>query len=146
MSGASGARISIEELLEHSGWVDRLARRLLSSRDKSDDLVQQTWLAALESPPKDRRGLAGWFRTLMRRGAARRRADDRTRAEREALGARPGTAASAAELAAQAEGHRLLAGMVLELPDPYRSTLLLRYFGGLSLAQIARRSRTPAAT
>ena len=144
MTGSS--RVTIEDLLEHASWVKSLARQLIGSREAADDLVQDTWLAALEHPPRDRSGLAGWLRTLMRRRAARIGSDDRARLAREGKSTRRGGAAPAADLVEQAEGQRLVVGLVLELPEPYRSTLLLRYFGGMSFVEIAEQTGTPDAT
>src|SRR5688500_9123101 len=39
-----------EELLAHSPWLRRLAARLVEPAS-ADDLVQDTWVAALRSPP-----------------------------------------------------------------------------------------------
>src|SRR5205814_10341316 len=41
-----------EELLAHAGWVRALARELVRDASTADDLVQETWLAALRHPPR----------------------------------------------------------------------------------------------
>ena len=41
---------------------------------------------------------------------------------------------------------RALAGLVIELVEPYRSTILLRFFEGLSAAEIAHREGVPPGT
>jgi len=38
----------VEALLAHAGWIRSLARQLASDPNRADDLVQQTWVAALE--------------------------------------------------------------------------------------------------
>lgn len=53
---------------------------------------------------------------------------------------------SAAELVAKAEAQRTLVDAVLHLDEPYRSTVLLRFFEELSAAEIARRQDVPAGT
>ena len=45
--------ISVETLLAERPWVESLARTLVRSDATAADVVQQTWLAALEHPPRD---------------------------------------------------------------------------------------------
>ena len=40
-----------EQLLEHVGWVQSLARRLVADQNQADDLAQETFLAWLMRPP-----------------------------------------------------------------------------------------------
>ena len=44
--------VNVRELLEHSGWVQTLARSLVEEAGCAEDIVQQTWVAALENPPR----------------------------------------------------------------------------------------------
>jgi hypothetical protein len=44
----------------------------------------------------------------------------------------------------RAEAHRILAELVVALPEPYRTTVLLRYHEGLTGAQIAAAQGIPA--
>src|SRR5688572_12380999 len=48
---ASISEAELERLLAHSGWLTALARRLVSDPAAADDLVQDTWHAALRSRP-----------------------------------------------------------------------------------------------
>jgi hypothetical protein len=82
---------------------------------------------------------------LRRRWRFERRTEGR-RARREEGAAHEEATPSAGELAEQAELQRLLASAVLALTEPYRSTVLLRYFGGLSSFAIARREGVSAGT
>ena len=43
--------VSAEELLEHTQWLRSLARRLIGDGPEAEDVVQQTFLQALRSPP-----------------------------------------------------------------------------------------------
>ena len=52
----------------------------------------------------------------------------------------------AAELTARAETQQCVGRAVLALEESLRETVLLRYFEGLSAAEIARRTGTPAGT
>jgi len=53
---------------------------------------------------------------------------------------------SRAELDERVEAQRLVAGLVLGLEEPFRTTLLLRYYEDLSAADVARRLGVPAGT
>src|SRR5262245_38044257 len=46
------ARLDSEWLLAHSVWVRSLARALLGDWASADDIVQDTWLPALERAPR----------------------------------------------------------------------------------------------
>jgi RNA polymerase sigma factor (sigma-70 family) len=139
-------RIRPEDLRAHASWLRRLAGALVAESSEADDLVQETWLAALEQRPDARQPLRPWLgsvaRNLWRMGRrASSRADQRLLAlpDQERV-------AGADDLIARAEAQRELADVVLALAEPYRSTILLRYHEGLSSAAIADRSGTPAGT
>src|SRR5262245_47589623 len=93
----------VDGLLGHAGWVRSLALALARDEHAADDLVQQTWLRALE-----RRGASAprgpaWLATVVRnlaRDAGRR---DRRRAVREGASARREGSAATDDLVARAE-------------------------------------------
>src|ERR671928_500406 len=90
----------------HGSWMRALARRLASDAD-ADDLAQETWRAAIESPPDGTRPLRPWLAQVLRntiRTAFRRARRRRTR-EREAQGL-VAPAPGADETLARAELHR----------------------------------------
>ena len=45
-------RSSVRDLLSQTSWLRALARRLVDNVDTADDLVQETWLAAVSNPPE----------------------------------------------------------------------------------------------
>lgn len=47
------------DLLAHAGALRALARRILRDADAAEDVVQDTWMAALERPPAARERLGG---------------------------------------------------------------------------------------
>src|SRR5262245_7193210 len=109
-----------EVLLANACWIRAMARELVGARG-ADDLVQETWLAALRRRENER-NLAAWLAGVVRHLARRARRGDRNRASRE--GARPPSAEAppADELVATAEiQQRLLAG-ALGLAARYRYT------------------------
>ncbi len=133
-------------LLEHAQWIRRLARGLVHDPERAEDLSQETWTRLLERPPGLERPFRGWIATVMRnllraerRGAARRSA-------REQASARAEAEPSSHELVERAALQRELVQAVLELDEPYRTTILLRYFEERSPSEIAARERLPLAT
>jgi RNA polymerase sigma-70 factor (ECF subfamily) len=135
-----------ERFLEQAGWVRAVARALVLETHRVDDVVQETWLAALERPTTKVGNVRAWLGGIVRnvvrqesRGAARR-------AAREAEQRREDPLPSAAELVERADTQKRLVQAILELDEPDRSTVLLRYFEELSSEEIARRLALPAST
>src|SRR5262249_17434428 len=138
--------VSPEELLRHSGWVRALARGLLRDADAAEDVVQSTWLAAVEHGEPEGPALPSWLARVTRNFARKRLRGDRRRELHESLAARPATEPSAADLYERAALHRELVDAVMKLEEPYRSTILLRYFEELSPRAIASREEIPVRT
>lgn len=137
--------LPIEHLLAQSDWVTRLARVLVRDPATADDVVQATWLDVLRTPPRASVRLREWLAAVVRRKAQRfaRTAARRDRRERVAAAAQAGrTAPSAADLAARVATHRELVDAVLALDEPYRETVVLRFFENLDLAAIGERTQS----
>jgi RNA polymerase sigma-70 factor (ECF subfamily) len=139
------ADLDPELFLLHSAWIRGLARRLAGAAE-AEDLVQETWLAALERP-RAARSLRAWLAGVLsnrarqaRRGEARRRA----REQRAARGADSEPPAS--ETYEAASTGRALADLVLALEEPFRAAVLLRYYEGLPPRRIAERLQVPVRT
>jgi DNA-directed RNA polymerase specialized sigma24 family protein len=62
MSTTTASSFTLQELLSHRDWAQRLARQLVGTAD-ADDLVQDGWLAGLTTRPADRDGLRPWLAT-----------------------------------------------------------------------------------
>lgn len=135
----------IESLLRHRPWVRAVARALVRDDHDADDLEQETWLAAARRPPPDGRSPRAWLGTVLRRTAAKLGLKDARREARERAVARE-EPDSAVDLVAEAEMHERVVRSVLALPEPYRSTILRRYFDGLSTREIAERTGAPLGT
>jgi RNA polymerase sigma factor (sigma-70 family) len=136
---------SLETLLCHRAWVRAVARALVRGDHDADDLEQETWLAAAKAPPPEDRAPRAWLGTVLRRTAAKLRLRN-TRRELRERAAAPREAASEADLVAEAEMHERVVRTVLALPEPYRATVLWRYFEDLEPAEIAARTSTPVGT
>lgn len=138
--------VSIESLLAQRAWVSRVARALVAGESDADDLEQEVWLRALEHRPRDQGAIRSWFRTVLRR-EARDLWRSRTRRQRaeEAVPVAP-TDAPTADLVAEADAHRRVVDAVMTLDDPYRTTIVLRYFHELAVSEVARRTGVPRET
>lgn len=75
--------LDIDDLLAHSGWVRALALRLVKDAQTADDVVQDTWMAALRHPPGRDRPLRPWLRTVVRNLVRRRHLNEERRSRRE---------------------------------------------------------------
>jgi RNA polymerase sigma factor (sigma-70 family) len=147
----------LQDLLAHAEWLRRLAVHVARGRD-AEDAVQDTWLAALRTPPDPTRPARPWLAEVLRNFVRRRARHERpralaepsarTRPDAEPRGAGAGEAAvpSAEALLERAEAQRILAELVVALPEPYRGAVMLRYYEGLTSAEIAAAHGVPAGT
>ena len=142
----SSPSLPIREMLDHSGWVRELARRLVRDPLAADDLAQDAWVAALENPPGDGRPLRQWLAKVLRNFARQRRRGEGRRAARETAAAKDEGLPSTAELVERASLQRMVHGAVLGLDEPYRTAILLRYFEELPPREIAKRLGVPVET
>lgn len=130
--------LSESDLIAELGWLNRLARSLVRDPATADDLAQDTVEAALANPPGNLgSGIRPWLATVARNLAATRRraAGRRLRREERVNIAAPETPVDAAKRTELFSG---LAQAVVELPDPYRETVLLCFYEGRSTRQVAK--------
>lgn len=132
------------ELLEHAEWVRGLATRL--AREDTDDAVQDVWLAALRSPPDPNRPARPWLARVLQNAARKRFRDESTRRGYETAAVEADAETSPEALVGRVQLQHLLVELVLGLEEPFRQTLLLRFFEGKSSAEIAEASGVPAGT
>ncbi len=133
-----------EALLHDSAWVRRLARSLARDEPTADDLTQAVAVQAWRSRPRSRQG---WLKTVVRNLAHRIEREERRRTRRECVAARPGRVDETPErLLARLELQTEVAGYVISLREPYRSTVILRFYEELSSKEIAARCGVSQAT
>lgn len=136
----------MQRLLAEEDFVRALARHLIGTGD-ADDLVQDTWLAAVRARPHAETPRS-WLATVLRRLASNRRRADSRRSRREqaaqptAIPAAPSTEA----ILACEEVRRRVVAAVLALEEPFQRTVVARYYEGLDSAQIAARDGIEVAT
>jgi RNA polymerase sigma-70 factor (ECF subfamily) len=145
MEGRDGA-VRIESLLAHRDWVRRVARALTSDEAAASDLEQEAWLRALRDPPREDRGLRAWFGTVLRNTAWNMRRSDRRRRAYEAAATSAHAIAPPPDLVAEAELHERVVRLVLDLEEPYRTAMLVRWFEDLPPAAMAGRLAIPVET
>ncbi len=133
------------ELAAHAGALRALARQLVGDAN-ADDLVQDTALAALRSPPRDARSLWGWLAQVLQRLASNERRAGARRARREARLPPAPAPEPASRVAERHEAVQRLTTALLALPEPYHGTLLLRFFEAMTPTAIATATGVPLAT
>ncbi|MEZ6018329.1 MAG: RNA polymerase sigma factor [Planctomycetota bacterium] len=124
-----------DHLIEDMQWLGRLAARLVADPGLADDACQEAWMTASRAgvDPPSRQALAKGVRRFLLmhwRGSARRRAREHESAREDSLPA-------VDELLARREGQLRIWGELVQLADPHRRALLMRFQEGLSTRKIA---------
>ena len=146
-TGVGARRCDPQMLLANAGWMLGLARSLVRDEARAQDIVQETWLAALRSPGIASVRLRGWLSRVLRNFAnLQHRREQRVARRERAVASQEGHDATPERLLERAESQRRLVEQVIALPDPYRSTILLRFYENLSLAEMAELTGAPLAT
>lgn len=146
MDAIDRARPTPDLLIEHVAWMRALARSLVRDAHGAEDLAQDAAIAALDDAPTERGRWRAWIRSVMKHRASERARTSAARAARELERAAPERVAGADQLVQRAEIHRRVAESLLALDEPYRTTLLLRFFEDLEPRAIAARTDAPIAT
>jgi RNA polymerase sigma factor (sigma-70 family) len=134
------------DLLADVRWLRNLARRLAGGGNDADDLMQDTWMVALRRQRPRNEALRPWLTVAARFLWRRRRRDASRRNAREATVDELAPAGSAESALERLVLLRSLAELVEALPDPYRVTIVMRFFEDRSAAEIGRATGAPAGT
>ncbi|MBK6941682.1 MAG: sigma-70 family RNA polymerase sigma factor [Planctomycetes bacterium] len=140
------ADVTLDVLLAHRSLVRRIAGDLLVDPDAADDVVQQTWLAALRHGARGGDVRAPLLSRIARRLALNRKRDARRWLMHEHGALAHGAMPDPARVAETEELRGRVLGAVLALDEPFRSTVLLRYLDESSEADVAARLRVPLET
>jgi len=135
---SSSLALDPEILLSHSAWLARLARALVARDDEVDDVVQQTYAQALARPPGHAGNLRGWLGTIARNVVRMNARSQSARVAREIAVPAPTPVETPVEAVERAELRRKVVEAVLALDEPYRSTVILRFFEEQEIGTIAR--------
>ena len=133
------------ELHLEDAAIRALAEHLVYDAEVVDDVVQETWMASLSSPPSANHP-GRWMRRVISRTAGRIRRRDERRRDSELMVVRRGGWRTTEFTDERDRARRTVVEAVLNLAEPYRGTVLLRYFEGLAPREIAERSGTPVET
>ena len=136
----------LQRLLAHEGFLRELAARLVADPGTADDVVQETWLAAMRRPPTSGGSARGWLGAVARNAARMSWRTQERRARRERAAARPEALPSASDVLEREHARRAVVAAVLRLDEPYRTTILLRFYEGLAPREVARRCDVPVET
>ena len=127
-----------ETFTRHATALRALARSLLRDPADVDDVVQETWIACLESPPAQRESLGSWLATVLRRRASNRRRSQARRTQHESVAHRPATFDPRETQQREATLNSVVAALGV-LDEPLKQVVLLRYFEGLPPREVAAR-------
>lgn len=134
----------LQRLLEEERFVRALAHRLVTQ--DADDVVQQTWLCAVQHGGEGVDRPRNWLARIARNIAANLTRDAKRRRARESTAAEAALVPSSAVLAEREERRRELVTAVDALPPPLRTVVLLRWFDGQPPRRIAAALGIPTAT
>jgi RNA polymerase sigma-70 factor (ECF subfamily) len=147
----AGDRDAFRLLVEQeTASVYRACLRILGRPHDAEDAAQEAFVTAFRSVGTYRGegSLRGWLLRIAQRIAFRRLSQRRTTVD---LADVPGTRladrdADPTRILVAREGHAAVRDAVASLPEPYREVVALRFFGELSLAEVAESTGRPLST
>ncbi|MFN0245234.1 MAG: sigma-70 family RNA polymerase sigma factor [Planctomycetota bacterium] len=135
-----------EALLSHTGFVRHLALRLLRDAHEAEDVVQQVFLAALRRPPEPSRPLRPWLTRVAHNLAIDMHRARGRRDQSERAAAHDDIQPSTGHIVALDSAQQGLVASVVDLPEPYRTTIFLHFYEELPPRTIAKRQNVPVET
>src|SRR5450432_692137 len=123
--------VDVAGVLAEAEWLTRLARNLTGNAADAADAVQDTFASALRNPPDPERPVRPWLRRVLI-NIVRMRHRGRVRSDARETAIVGETQHTPEQLLERARVERTLTNLVLELEEPYRTTILLRYREGLT--------------
>lgn len=148
----AGDRDAFRLLVEReSGPIVRACARVLEDHDAAEDVAQECFVTAYQliGSWRGEGSLHGWLiRIAINRALRAVKRQRRFLPLENELGeplAIPGGSEPLPDVL-MAERDRLVQQAVASLPEPYRETIVLRYFGELSIAEIASQTGRPIGT
>lgn len=135
------------ELLRERAWLDRLVAGMVREAPDRDDIAQRALVHCIEARGTIR-NLKAYLASVARGFALNRHRERVTRERREQIAAEPEISPQSdpALLAERAELQQQVIEALLELEEPRRTVLLLRFHGDVSTAVIASKLGIPAPT
>ncbi len=137
---------SLEHLLSHRRWVQGVARRLLRDEQAAEDVAQEAWVRAMASPPDPERDPKPWLRRVLKNLASNTLRGEGRRQKREDAWRPSRERRSPDALVAEAEQHKRLVNALMDLEEPFKKVLVLRFYEGLGPKEIAEQLDVPVGT
>ena len=135
---------SVDALRANEAWLRPLVRSLVDDAT-TNDVLQETWLQAWRRAPANARGLRAWLATVATNFARSHRRREHRRRQREAPDSAIAPVESTLATVERLALHRTISQAVVELPEPFRTVVLLRHYHGHEIATIAARTSTSEA-
>ncbi|MEN8151115.1 MAG: RNA polymerase sigma factor, partial [Planctomycetota bacterium] len=135
-----------EELLAHQGFLTGLVHSLVFDHESAEDYLQETWAYAFRKPPRAGPGLKAWLATVARNFIRQDRRARMRRDGREAARAVSEVDTTTAKAVERERLRRRVVDAVLDLDEPYRTAVVLRYLDDLPPREIAARTNAPVET
>lgn len=132
-----------EFLLANADFVRLLARSLVADEHLAEDVAQEAWLAALRHPPSNGRA---WFASVVRKLSYLLHRREGRRLKREQVAAQPEEIPSTDEILDREVEKLRMVKAVKSLKEPYRSTIVLRFYENLPPREISRHMDIPVET
>jgi RNA polymerase sigma-70 factor, ECF subfamily len=148
----AGDRDAFGMLVEReSGPIIRACTRILGDQHAAEDIAQECFVTAYQAIGSWRGegSLHGWLIRIAINRALRAAKGQRRLLPLEDESGQPRAISGGSEPLPEvltAERDRLVRQAVASLPEPYRETIVLRYFGELSIAEIASQTGRPLGT
>ena len=134
-----------EDLLAQSKWLRNLSRTLVRDDARAEDLCQEAMFQSLRRPSSSTNSKP-WLARAVRSLGARFGRDEQRRRRRETVAAKPEALPSTADVVEQVANQRIVVDAVMSLDEPYRSTVLLRFWEDLPPRMVAQRMQVPVET
>ncbi len=134
------------ELRHHAVALRRIAHDLLRDPHAADDVVQETMHRALAQKGLRPGPLGGWLHRVLENFVRQWRRGERRRLAREARVLPREAEPDPFEATTRRESLQTVTDAVLQLAEPYQTTILLRYFEDLPPRTIAKRTGVNVAT
>lgn len=126
-----------DALSAHGAFLRRLAKSLVRDEQRAEDIVQEAYIAVLKRPPPPRVRLRAWMSGIVKNLARRSARTDARRRRREEHAA-PGRPPEAPDdITVRLELQQRLTEAVRVLAEPMRTTVVRRYYDGLTPTRIA---------
>lgn len=125
-------------------FLRRLAYSLVRDEARAEDLVQETWATWVERRPSGLAEPRAWLARVLRNRAFNLKRADARRSQHEELAGRPDPSGPETDGTLEAQAQLLEA--LRKLEEPYRSTLVQRYYHDLAPSAIAERAGAPLNT